>query len=484
MTAPPAGPPPALDAVIVGAGPNGLSAAITLARAGLRVQVIEARARSGGGLRSEPLTLPGFVHDYGSAIHPLAAASPAFRQWPLHAFGLDWVHPSAPVSHPLPGGRSVTLERDLHATADALGRDGPTWKRLMAPLLADWEGLLNDILRPLPRVPHHPVTLARFGVRGLPPAALLGQILFRTPEARALWAGLAAHSTLPLSTPGTSAMTLVLALLGHAVGWPFPRGGAQALADAMRAYLEYLGGSVVTGVTVRGARDLPPARVILVDSSPAVLLSILGDRAPAAYRDALESYRYGPGIQKFDYALSGPMPWQDPRVARATTVHIGGYAAEIAASEAVTQAHPRPYVLAAQHTLFDPSRAPAGAHTFWAYTHVPNGSDHDVQAQIEGQIDRFAPGWQELILARTRTTATQLQAFSPVFQGGDVNGGRGDLAGLLARPVVSATPYRTPVRGVYLCSSATPPGGGIHGMAGYHAALAALKDEFRLIVES
>lgn len=486
MTAPPAGPPPALDAVIVGAGPNGLSAAVTLARAGLRVQVIEARAQVGGGLSSAPMTLPGFVHDFGSAIHPLAAASPAFRQWPLHAFGLDWIHPDAPVAHPLPGGRSVTLERDLHATADALGRDGPAWVRLMAPLLADWEGLLDDILRPLPRVPRHPLTLARFGVRGLPPAALLGDTLFRTPEARALWAGLAAHSTLPLSTPGTSAMTLVLALLGHAVGWPFPRGGAQALADALRAYLEYLGGTVVTGVTVTDARDLPPARVTLVDSSPAVLLGILGDRAPARYRAALEGYRYGPGIQKFDYALSGPMPWQDPRVARAATVHIGGHAADIAASEAVTQAHlhPRPYVLAAQHTLFNPSRAPAGRHTFWAYAHVPNGSDHDAQAQIEGQIDRFAPGWRDLILARTRTTATQLQAFSPVFHGGDVNGGRGDLPGLLARPVPTPTPYRTPVRGVYLCSSATPPGGGIHGMAGHHAALAALKDEFRLHVES
>ncbi|PTA68286.1 phytoene desaturase family protein [Deinococcus arcticus] len=470
-----------LDAVIVGAGPNGLSAAITLARAGLRVQVLETHGQVGGGLQSRALTLPGFVHDYGSAIHPLAVASPAFRQWPLHAFGLRWVHPDAPVAHPLPGGAAL-LERDLHATAAGLGPDGPAWVRLFAPLVREHEALLEDILRPLPRVPRHPLLLARFGLRGLPSAAWISQTHFRTPQARALWAGLAAHTTLPLTTPGTAAMTLVLGLLAHAVGWPFPAGGAQALADALHAYLRHLGGEVHTGVTVRGPGNLPPARVTLVDSSPRVLLALLGDRAPARYRAALEGFRYGPGIQKFDYALSGPVPWQDPRVARAATVHVGGPAPEIAAAEAVAaQRIPaRPYVLTAQHTLFDPSRAPAGQHTFWAYTHIPNGSAGDAQGAVEAQLERFAPGFGERVLACTRTTAAQLQGFSPVFQGGDVNGGRGDLWGLLARPVPSATPYRTPVKGVYLCSSATPPGGGIHGMAGYHAALAALKDEFRL----
>ncbi|CAM3617753.1 phytoene desaturase family protein [Deinococcus frigens] len=468
-----------LDAVVVGAGPNGLSAALTLARAGLRVQVLEAHDTVGGGMRSLPLTRPGFVHDYGSAIHPLAAASPAFRNWPLHAFGLEWVQPDAPVTHPL-GGGSVTLERSLEATADALGADGPAWTALIRPLLNNWEGLLHDILRPLPRVPSHFFTLARFGIRGLPPAELLGRLLFRTPEARALWGGLAAHSVLPFSAPGTSAMTLVLALLAHSVGWPFPRGGAQALPDAMRAYLEFLGGSVVTGVRVTSAADLPPARVTLVDSSPGVLLGLLGDRAPAAYRAALERYRYGPGIQKLDYALSGPVPWADSRVARAATVHLGGTLDEVARSEAAAPTHvsPRPYVLAAQHTLFDSTRAPSGQHTFWAYSHVPNGSDEDIQQQMEDQIERYAPGFRGLILARHRTTAPMLQAYSPVFGGGDVNGGKGDLWGLLARPVLTSTPYRTPVRGFYLCSSSTPPGGGIHGMAGYHAALAALKDEF------
>ncbi|WP_369409496.1 phytoene desaturase family protein [Deinococcus arboris] len=468
-----------LDAVVVGAGPNGLSAAVTLARAGLRVQVLETHHQVGGGLQSRALTQPGFIHDYGSAIHPLAAASPAFRTWPLHAYGLRWVQPPVPAAHPL-GAGAVLLHRDLDATAAGLGRDGPAWKRLLEPLLHDWEGLLDDILRPLPRVPRRPLTLARFGLRALPSADLLGRALFRTPEARALWAGLAAHTALPLTTPGTAAQTLVLALLAHAVGWPFPAGGAQRLADALHAYLTWLGGEVLTGVTVRGPADLPPARVTLVDSSPHVLLDLLGERAPARYRAALAHYRYGPGLQKFDYALSGPVPWQDERVALAATVHLGGHAPEIAAAEAVTTRciPARPYVLSAQPSLFDPSRAPAGHHTFWAYTHVPSGSAEDAQAQVERQLERFAPGFGARVLARHRTTARQLESFSPVFHGGDVNGGAGDLWGLLARPVPTPTPYRTPVRGVYLCSSATPPGGGIHGMAGHHAALAALKDEF------
>lgn len=471
--------PVKLDAVVVGAGPNGLSAAVTLARAGLRVQVLEAHAQVGGGLSSAELTLPGFVHDVGSAIHPLAVASPAFRQWPLHAFGLEWVQPPAPVVHSLSPTRSVTLERDLDATAAGLGRDGAAWKKLFRPLLHDWEGLLHDILRPLLRVPSRPVTLARFGLRGLPSAQMVGDTLFRTPEARALWAGLAAHTGLPLGTPGTSAATLVLGLLGHAVGWPFPRGGAGALAAALQAYLEFLGGEVITGVQVNTAADLPEAKVVLVDSSPAVLLGILGQRAPAAYRAALTRYRYGSGIQKVDYALSGPVPWLDGRVGRSATVHVGGSAAEVAHSEATLNAE-RPYVLAAQHTLFDSSRAPAGQHTFWAYAHVPGGSAQDITPRLEGQLERFAPGFRDLILARHVTTAPMLQAFSPVFVGGDVGGGRSDLWGLLARPALSVTPYRTPVQGVYLCSSSAPPGGGIHGMAGQHAALTALTDHFKV----
>lgn len=467
-----------LDAVVVGAGPNGLSAAVTLARAGLRVQVLETHGRVGGGASSAPLTLPGFVHDVGSAIHPLAAASPALRTWPLHAFGLTWVQPPAPVVHALSTHQSVTLERDLDVATDTLGRDGPAYRRLLAPLLHDWEGLLDDILRPMVRFPSRPLTLARFGLRGLAPAGLLGRALFRTPQARALWAGLAAHTALPLSTPGTAAATLVLAVLAHAVGWPFPRGGAQALSDAMAAYLRFLGGEVLTGVTVRGPADLPPARVVLVDSSPGVLLEVLGDRAPASYRGALQRFRYAPGVQKFDYALAGPVPWADPRLNRSATLHLGGTEAEVIRSERWPGQSERPYVLAAQHTLFDPSRAPAGRHTLWAYAHVPAGSSADIQVQVEGQLERFAPGFGQQVLARHVTTARALEAFSPVFRGGDVGGGAATLWGLLARPNLALTPYRTPVRGVYLCSSSTPPGGGVHGMAGHHAALTALRDEF------
>ncbi|EYB66845.1 FAD dependent oxidoreductase [Deinococcus phoenicis] len=473
-------PSPSLDAVIVGAGPNGLAAAVTLARAGLRVRVLERHSRVGGGLSSAALTLPGFVHDMGSAVHPLGFASPAFREWPLHAFGLEWVQPDAPFGHVLEDGTGVVVERDLTATARSFGVDAEGWLALFGPLVADWRGLLDDVLRPLPRLPRHPLTLARFGVRGLPPATLTARLL-RTAEARAAWAGLAAHANLPLTALGSGAAALMLGTLAHAASWPFPRGGAQALADALAAYLRFLGGELETGAEVRSARDLPPARAVLVDSSPAVLLDILGRRATPAYRAWLRRYRYGPGLLKLDYALSGPVPWRDPALRRAGTVHLGGGLEAITRAEASVArgvAPERPYVLAAQPTLFDPSRAPAGHHTLWAYAHVPPGTPDTYAEAIERQIERAAPGFRDRVLARTTTDARQLQAFSPVFQGGDVNGGRGDLWGLLARPVPTATPYRTPVRGVYLCSSATPPGGGIHGMSGFWAARTALQDLF------
>ncbi|SMB94297.1 phytoene desaturase family protein [Deinococcus hopiensis] len=472
--------PRPLDAVIVGGGPNGLAAAVTLARAGLKVRVLERHERVGGGLSSAELTRPGFVHDFGSAIHPLGLASPAFRGWPLHAFGLRWVQPAAPFGHVLEDGMGVVIGRDLDAAVQALGADGERWRALFAPLVAQWRELLDDVLRPIPRLPRHPFTLARFGLRALPPAALTAH-LFRTREARAAWAGLAAHSNLPLSTPGTGAAPLILGTLAHAVGWPFPAGGAQALADALAAYLRFLGGEIETGVAVRTQHDLPPARAVLVDSSPEVLLEVLGKRTTPGYAAWLRRYRYGPGLLKLDYALSGPVPWRDPALGQAGTLHLGG------AAEAITQAEAevargalpeRPYVLAAQHTPFDPSRAPVGGHTFWAYAHVPPGTPDTYAARIEAQIERAAPGFRDLVLGRRVTNARQLQAFSPVFQGGDVNGGRGDLWGLLARPVPSPTPYRTPVPGIYLCGSATPPGGGIHGMSGYWAAQAALADVF------
>ncbi|GAA5511951.1 thiamine thiazole synthase [Deinococcus carri] len=472
--------PRPLDAVVVGAGPNGLAAAITLARAGLRVRVLERHARVGGGLSSAPLTLPGFIHDVGSAIHPLGFASPAFREWPLHAFGLDWVQPDAPYGHVLEDGTGVVVERDLEATAQSFGEDAGAWQALFGPLVAGWCGLLDDVLKPLPRLPRHPLTLARFGLRGVPPATLTAHLL-KTPEARAVWGGLAAHANLPLGTPGTGAAALLLGTLAHTVGWPFPRGGAQALADALAAYLLFLDGEVETGVEVRSRRDLPAARAVLVDSSPGVLLDLLGDRVTPAYRAWLRRYRYGPGLLKLDYALSGPVPWRDPALRRAGTVHLGGTLEAITGAEAGVArgvAPERPYVLAAQHTPFDPSRAPPGHHTLWAYAHVPPGTPDTYATAIEAQLERAAPGFRDLVLARTTTNARQLQAFSPVFQGGDVNGGQGDLWGLLARPVPTATPYRTPAPGVYLCSSATPPGGGIHGMSGYWAARAVLGDVF------
>lgn len=471
---------PLLDAVIVGAGPNGLAAAVTLARAGLRVRVLERNASPGGGLSSAELTLPGYRHDVGSAVHPLGYASPAFREWPLHAFGLDWVQPDAPYAHVLEDGTGVVVERELEAAARTFGADEAAWRALFGPLVRDWPGLLDDVLRPLPRLPRHGLTLARFGVRGVPPATWTAGLL-RTPEARAAWAGLAAHANLPLSTPGTGAAALMLGTLAHAVGWPFPRAGAQSLTDALVGYLRFLGGEIETGVEVRSWKDLPPARAVLVDSSPGVLLDILGDRATPAYRRWLGRYRYGPGLLKLDYALSGPVPWRDPAVGRAGTLHLGGSLEQISQAEAEVArgvAPQRPYVLAAQHTLFDPTRAPAGGHTFWAYAHTPPGTPDSYAQQIEAQIERAAPGFRDLVLARVTTNARQLQALSPVFQGGDVNGGRGDLWGLTARPVPTPTPYRTPVPGVYLCSSATPPGGGIHGMSGSWAARAALRDVF------
>ncbi len=463
------------DAVIVGSGPNGLAAAITLARAGLSVAVYEAGATVGGGLRSAELTLPGFTHDVCSAIHPLGVGSPFFRDLPLHAFGLDWVQPDAPFAHPLDDG-AVIVKRDLKVT---IARLGEPYGRLMAPLLGDWQGLLDDVLGPLLRWPGHPVTLARFGLRGLPPAELLARSLFRAPEGRAVLAGLAAHAQLPLSAPGTSALALVLGVLAHAVGWPLARGGSQSVADALTAYLRFLGGEVFTEAPIRALRELPPARAVLLDLTPQQLLAFADAPWPATYRGWLERFRRGPGVFKLDYALSAAVPWRDPEVARAGTVHLGGTLEEIAASEravALGQHPDSPYVLAAQQSLFDPGRAPAGKHTFWAYCHVPNGSDRDMTGPIEAQIERFAPGFRDLILARHATNNVQLERYNPNYLGGDINGGAADLWQLIARPVPTPTPYRTPLKGVYLCSASTPPGGGVHGMGGYHTARAALGD--------
>ncbi len=466
------------DAVVVGAGPNGLAAAITLAQAGCAVLLIEAAPTVGGGCRSAALTLPGFVHDVCAAIQPLAVSSPFFRALPLAEHGLRWIYPPAALAHPLDDGRAVIISQSIDATAACLGHDGPAYHRLMHPLVAQWAALSEDVLGPLPLPPRHPLALVRFGLRAIWPARALAERCFRTPAGRALFAGLAAHAALPLEAPITAAFGLVLGACAHAVGWPMPEGGASRIPDALANHFRRLGGEIITGWSVKSLDELPPARAVLLDLTPRQVLALAGDRLPAGYRRQLAAYRYGPGAFKLDYALDGPIPWRAPECAQAATVHLGRTLEEIAAAEReVWQGkHPeRPFVLLVQHTLFDPSRAPAGRHTCWAYCHVPNGSTVDMTAQVEAQIERFAPGFRERILARYAMHTAALARHNPNYIGGDFNGGAQDWRQLYTRPAWHWPPYATPLLGLYLCSSSTPPGGGVHGMCGYHAARLALR---------
>jgi phytoene dehydrogenase-like protein len=467
---------PTYDAVIVGSGPNGLAAAITLARAGRSVLVIEAADTPGGGTRTKELTLPGYLHDVCSTAHPLGLASPFFRSLPLDQHGLKWVQPSAPLAHPLDGGRAAVLEQSLVETSQVLGGDGPAYVRLMKPFAAGWQALVDDFFGPL-YFPKPLFRMMRFGVLSLFPATTLGRFWFKSQPAQALFAGMSAHSIQPLDRPLTSGFGLMLGALGHAVGWPLAAGGSQAIANALVSYLQTLQGELILGTPVNALEELPPARVTLMDLTPRQLVQIAGDRLPPGYRRQLERYRYGPGVFKIDYALDSPVPWEAPDCARAGTVHVGGTLEEIAASERAVWhgEHPeRPFVLVVQPTLFDPSRAPAGKHTLWAYCHVPNGSNVDMTSAIEKQIERFAPGFTQRILKRSTFTAKEMERYNPNYIGGDIIGGVQDATQFFTRPVARRVPYSTPVPGLYLCSSSTPPGGGVHGLCGYYAAQAAL----------
>jgi phytoene dehydrogenase-like protein len=468
------------DAVVVGAGPNGLAAAIVLARAGLSVLVREAAGVAGGGARSEPLTLPGFVHDVCSAIHPLGIGSPLFRRLPLAAHGLAWIQPPVPLAHPFDDGSAVLLERSIATTGGGLGADGAAWQRLLGPFVARWQQLAPDILGPL-RPPRHPLLLARFGMLGLLPAAWLAHGAFRGARARALFVGLAGHATLPLGHPPSGAFGLVLGATGHAVGWPLPRGGSGSLAEALTSCLRALGGELQTDAPVDSLSDLPAARAVLLDLTPRQILRIAGAELPPGYRRQLERYEYGLGTFKVDWALDAPIPWRAAEIARAGTVHLGGTLEEIEAgrrSEWAGRPAERPLVLLAQPTLFDPSRAPAGKHVAWAYCHLPNGSTADMTKRIEAQVERFAPGFRDRIIARHSMGPAKLERHNPNLVGGDITGGEATLRQLFFRPALRPVPYATPAPHLFICSSSTPPGGGVHGMCGYHAARAALRRRF------
>ena len=463
---------------MIGSGPNGLATAITLAQAGLPVRILEATGTVGGGLRSTALTRPGFVHDVCSAVHPLAVSSPFFCQLPLEKFGLEWVQPDIPLAHPLDNGSSACLHRSLDSTARNLGRDATAYAKLMRPFVRHWKALASEFLQPILHVPRHPITLTRFGSKALFSAQHLAFSHFKEATSRALFAGIAGHSFLPLDNMMSAAFGLVLGAAGHAVGWPIPRGGSQRIADALAGYFRELGGKIELNRPVRNWNTIPKHRVVFFDVTAWLFEQIAGPRLPSRYRRQLSAFRHAPGICKIDYALDGPIPWKAETCRRAGTVHVGGSFEEIARAEREVAhgRHPeRPFVLVAQSSVFDEHRAPPGKHTLWAYCHVPHGSTFDMSGRIESQIERFAPGFRDSILERHVMKSPDLEERNPSLIGGDISGGANSLRQLIARPVFRWTPYRTPISDAWLCSSSTPPGGGVHGMCGYNAATAWLR---------
>ena len=471
------------DALIIGSGPNGLAAAIRLAQAGFSVRVFERAETYGGGIRSDELTRPGFIHDVCSAIHPLGLASPFLRTLPLADFGLEWVLPEIPFAHAFSPDEAVLVHRDLARAAESFGRDGRAYLRLMRPYVENWQGLMDDYLGPLPFPPKHPILMARFGLTALQSATGLARRRFSDPRTRSAFAGAAAHSMLPLEMLTAAGFGMMLSVLAHGVGWPMAKGGSRSIAAAMVAHLESLGGVVETGREISSMEELPDAGFVLLDTTPKSVLQILGDRLERGYARALRRYRYGPGVCKVDWALSEPIPWKDPNFARTATVHIGGPLDQVAASERAVwegKFSDHPYMILVQHSLFDPSRAPEGGHTAWAYCHTPAGSAEDVSDRLEAEIETYAPGFRETILARSSKTAVEMERYNPNYVGGDINGGVQNLRQLFTRPAIRLNPYRIPGsfdgRKMYICSSATPPGGGVHGMCGFFAAETVIRD--------
>lgn len=464
------------DALIIGSGPNGLAAAIHLARSGWKVKVIEGADTIGGGTRTKELTLPGFLHDVCSAVHPMGIASPFMRSLELEKHGLRWLQPDVPLAHPLEDGRAAVLYRSLEETCTALGKDAGIYRRYWAPLVKRADDLYGDLLQPA-GLPKHPITMTRFGIGAMMPARVLASV-FDTEEGKALFAGNAAHSIMPLEKPFTSAIGLVLQISAHAVGWPIPEGGSQRITETMAAILRGLGSEIECGRMVQSLDELPPSKAVLFDISPRNLARICGEALPERYRRKLNAYRHGPGVFKVDYALNAPIPWRNESCRQAGTVHVGGTIEEISASERDAwfgKHSATPFVLVAQPTIHDPSRAPAGKHIAWAYCHVPSSSTTDMLDTINRQIERFAPGFRDCILTQHTMNSVEMEAYNANYVGGDVIGGVTDWRQLFTRPVGLLNPYATPNPRVFICSASTPPGGGVHGMCGFHAARCVMK---------